>query len=81
MLKSAALLVMLVAAPAFADAAVAAPRTDVATVKRLLAEAATLLQHRAPVDLALAVADVNVTTEVEQALRAPAGVRLKVAPR
>ncbi len=77
MLKSAALMVMLVAAPAFAQER---PRTEVATVKTLVAQAATLLGQK-PADLALALARVNLSDEVAGALRARPATALKVAPR
>jgi hypothetical protein len=77
MLKSAGLLVMLVAAPAFAQEGA---RTDVAAVKKLLAQAAGLVK-REPADLALAVAQVDLSSEIERALHASSGTRLKVAPR
>lgn len=78
MLKPAALMVMLVAAaPAFAQEGA---RTDVATVKKLVAQAATLFK-REPADLALAVAQVNLSSEIEQALHARPAPALKVAPR
>ena len=77
MLKSAAFMVMLVAAaPGFAQEGA---RTDVATVKKLVVQAAALLK-RAPVDLAMAVAQVNLSGEIEQALHTPPAARLKVAP-
>ena len=79
MLKSAAFMVMLVAAaPGFAQEGGA--RTDVATVKKLLVQAAGLLK-REPADLAMGLAQVNLSGEIEQALRTPAAARLKVAPR
>lgn len=77
MLKPAALSLLLVAAPAVAQEGV---RTDVATVKKLVSQAASLLR-REPADLALALAEVNLSGEVEQALRAAPAARLKVAPR
>ncbi|HEX8950797.1 MAG TPA: hypothetical protein VF945_03080 [Polyangia bacterium] len=78
MLKAAALAVLLVAAaPAFAQEG---PRTDVTTVKRLVAQAASLCK-REPADLALALARVNLSGELEQALRARPAAGLKVAPR
>jgi len=78
MLKSAAFMVMLVAAaPGFAQEGA---RTDVATVKKLVTEAASLFK-RQPVDLALAITQVNLSGEIEQALRPAPGTRLKVAPR
>jgi hypothetical protein len=78
MLKSAALMVMLVAAaPGFAQEGA---RTDVATVKKLVVQAAALLK-REPADLAMGLAQVNLSGEIEQALRAPSAARLKVAPR
>ncbi|MCU1277531.1 MAG: hypothetical protein JWM53_1077 [bacterium] len=78
MLKSAALLVMLVATPALAQEGA---RTDVATVRKLIAQAATLIARRAPADLALAVAQVNLGDEVRSALVARPAAGLKVAPR
>ena len=78
MLKSAAFMVMLVAAaPGFAQEGA---RTDVATVKKLLVQAAGLLK-REPADLAMGLAQVNLSGEIEQALRTPSAARLKVAPR
>ena len=78
MLKPVAFLVMLVsAAPAFAQEG---GRTDVATVKKLVAQAAGLLK-REPADLALAVAQVDLAGEIGRALQAPPAARLKVAPR
>ena len=79
MLKPAAFLVMLVAAaPGFAQEG---PRTaDVATVKKLVAQAAALFK-REPADLAMGLAEVNLSDEIERALHAPSGSRLKVAPR
>ncbi|HEX6839740.1 MAG TPA: hypothetical protein VF334_24355 [Polyangia bacterium] len=78
MLKSAALMVMLVAAaPAFAQEGA---RTDVATVKKLVVQAAALVK-REPADLALALAQVNLSGEIEQALHARPAPALKVAPR
>ena len=79
MLKSAALMVMLVAAaPAFAQEGA---RTDVATVKKLVAQAAASLTKREPADLALALVQVNLYGEIEQALHARPAPALKVAPR
>lgn len=78
MLKSAALMVMLVAAaPGFAQEGA---RTDVAALKKLVVQAAALVK-RDPVDLAMAVAQVNLSGEVEQALRTRPAPALKVAPR
>jgi len=78
MLKSAALMVMLVAAaPGFAQEDA---RTDVATVKKLVIQAAALLK-REPADLAMGLAQVNLSGEIEQALRTPSAAHLKVAPR
>jgi hypothetical protein len=78
MLKSAALMVMLVATPALAQEGA---RTDLATLRKLVGQAASLLERKAPADLALAVAQVNVSDEVRTALSArPAGA-LKSAPR
>ncbi len=78
MLKSAALLLTLAAAaPAFAQEGA---RTDVATVKKLVADAVALCM-RDPGDLAVALAQVNLSTEIEQALHTPRAARLKVAPR
>ncbi|HWE30731.1 MAG TPA: hypothetical protein VHB97_22140 [Polyangia bacterium] len=79
MLKSAAFLVMIVAA---APAAIAqeGARADIATVKKLVAQAAMLLK-RDPADLALAVAQPSLADEVAQALRARPAPALKVAPR
>ena len=78
MLKSAALMVMLVAAaPAFAQEGA---RTDVATVRKLVADAASLLK-REPADVALALVQVNLCGEIEQALHARPAPALKVAPR
>ena len=78
MLKSAALMVMLVAAPAFADEGA---RADVATLRSLVVRAAKLLQREQQADLALAVAQVNLSDEVEAALRVRPAAVLKVAPR
>lgn len=78
MLNSAALMVMLVAAaPAFAQEGA---RTDVATVKKLAAQAASLMK-REPADLALALVQVNLYGEIGQALHARPAPALKVAPR
>ena len=79
MLKSVALMVTLVAAaPAFAQEGA---RTDVATVKKLVAQAAATLCQRQPADLALAIAQVNLSGEIEHALHARPAPALKVAPR
>jgi hypothetical protein len=79
MLKSAALLVMLVAAPAFAQER---PRTDLATVRNLAAQVLRAIEARTPADSALAVAQVSISDEVAAALRArPAVDRLKASSR
>jgi hypothetical protein len=79
MLKSALFTVMLVAAPAFAQEGA---RTDFATLQKLATQAAKLLD-RQPGELTLAIAQVNVTDELAQALRAerarPTAPRLKAA--
>ena len=78
MLRSAALLVTVVAAtPALAQEGA---RTDVATVKKLVAQAATVAR-RGPVELALGLVQVNLSCEIEQALHARPAPALKVAPR
>ncbi len=80
MLKSAVALVMLVAAPAFAQEA---PRADLATLQKLVVQASKLLD-RQPADLSLAVAQVNLCDEIAQAARQERlhpTTRLKVAPR
>ena len=77
MLKSAALLVMLVAAPAFAEEA----RTDLATVKQLVAQATSAVTKRSPAETALLLARPSLSDEIAQALRAPRENRLKVATR
>lgn len=81
MLKTASLMVMLVAAPAFAQEQGGAARTDLATIKKLLAQAASTLRKEAPADLALGVAQVNLSGEVAAALHARPAAGLKVAPR
>jgi len=79
MLKTVALMLSLsAAAPAFAQEGA---RTDFATVKKLVAQAAAALTHREPADLALAVAQVNVTDEVAAALKTRRAPDLKAAPR
>jgi hypothetical protein len=78
MLKSAALLVMLVAAPAFAQEGA---RTDFATVKKLAEEAVAAVRAHTPAETALSLAQVNLSDEIAHALRTPHGERLKVAPR
>ena len=79
MLKSAALLVMLVAAPAFAEER---PRTDLATVRNLAVQMIRAIEARTPAQSALAVAQVSVSDEVAAALRArPAADPLKPASR
>ena len=78
MLKSAALMVMLVAAPAFADEGA---RADVATLRNLVVRAARLIQREQPADLALAVAQVNVSDEVAASLRVRPAAVPKLAPR
>jgi hypothetical protein len=77
MLKSAALLVMLVAAPAFAEEG----RTDLATLKQLVAQTSAAIGKRTPSQAALLVAQPSLSDEIAQALRAPRENRLKVAPR
>jgi hypothetical protein len=79
MLKSAALLVMLVSAPALAQEGNA--RTDFATLKKLFTEIGSTVVKHAPGELALGVASVNVSDEIAQAIRTPRENRLKVAPR
>jgi hypothetical protein len=79
MLKTVALLLSVsAAAPAFAEEGA---RTDFATVKNLVAQAAAALTRREPADLALAVAQVNVTDEVARALKTRRTPGLKVSPR
>jgi len=78
MLKSAALLVMFVAAPAVAQEGA---RTDFATVKKLVLETAAAVGQRTPTEAALALAQVNLSDEIAHALHAPRENRLKVAPR
>lgn len=78
MLKPVAFMVMLVAAPALAGEGA---RTDVTTLRTLVVQAARLLQEKAPADLALAVTQVNVSHEIETALRTHPANALKVAPR
>ncbi|HXU73803.1 MAG TPA: hypothetical protein VN947_31000 [Polyangia bacterium] len=80
MLKSAALLVMLVATPALAQQGATA-RTDFATLKKLFVQAESALTTRSPNDVALGLAQVNLSDEIAQALRAPRENRLKVSPR
>ncbi len=80
MLKSAVAVMMLLAAPAFAQEAA---RTDLATLQKLAAQAGKLLE-RQPADLALAVAQTNLCDEIAQATRQErmrSTTRLKVAPR
>lgn len=77
MLKSAALVVMLVAAPAVAREGA---RTDLTTLRTLIVQVAKLVE-RPPVDLALAVAQVNLSDEVRTALHARPAAALKAAPR
>ncbi len=78
MLKTAALLVTVAAAaPAFAQEGA---RTDVATVKKLIGQAATLVR-RDPAELALGLVQVSLPAEIEQALHARPAPALKVAPR
>lgn len=78
MLKPAAFMVILVAAaPGFAQEGA---RTDVAAVKKLVVQAASLLK-RDPIDLATAVAQVNLSGEIEQSLHTRPAPALKVAPR
>jgi hypothetical protein len=79
MLKPVALMVMLVAAPALAEEGA---RTDVATLRGLVVQAARLIERRSPADLALAVAQVNLGDEMKSALRArPTAAALKPASR
>jgi hypothetical protein len=81
MLKSAALMVMLVAAPALAEEGA---RTDLATLRGLVVQAVRLVERRPPADLALAVAQVNLGDEIQSALRtrpAAAAGALKPASR
>jgi hypothetical protein len=79
MFKSVAIMLSLsAAAPAFAQEGA---RTDFATVKKLVAQAAAALTRRDPADLALSVAQVNVTDQVAQALKARPAPGLKVSPR
>ena len=79
MLKSVAILLSLsAAAPAFAQEGA---RTDFATVKKLVAQAAAALTRREPADLALSIAQVNVSDEVAAALKTRRTPDLKVAPR
>jgi len=79
MLKTVAIMLSLsAAAPAFAQEGA---RTDFATVKRLVAQAAAALTKSQPADLALAVAQVNVADEVAAALKTRPAPGLKVAPR
>jgi hypothetical protein len=79
MLKTVAIMLSLsAAAPAIAEEGA---RTDFATVKNLVAQAAAALTKREPADLALAVAQVNVTDEVARALKPHRTPGLKVSPR
>ena len=81
MLKSAAALVMLVAAPAFAQEGGA--RIDFAALKAL-ATAAAKLVDRQPGAVTLSVAQVNICDDFAQAVRTERvrqAQRLKVAPR
>jgi hypothetical protein len=79
MLKTVAIMLSLsAAAPAFAQEGA---RTDFATVKKLVAQAAAALTKHEPADLALAIAQVSVTDEVAAALRTRPAPGLKVAPR
>ena len=80
MLKSAALLVMLVATPALAQEGSTA-RTDFATLKKLFVQAESAVTTRQPSDVALGLAQVNLSDEIAQALHAPRENRLKVSPR
>jgi hypothetical protein len=79
MLKPVAILISLsAAAPALAQEGA---RTDFATVKRLVVQAASALSKREPADLALAVAQVNLGDEVAAALKTRPAPGLKVSPR
>lgn len=78
MLKSAALLVTIVATvPAFAQEG---GHADVATIKKLVAQAATLVR-RDPSEVALALVQGNLPGELEQALHARPAPALKAARR
>jgi hypothetical protein len=80
MLKAAAFMVMLVAAPALALAEEGA-RTDVTTLRTLVMQAARLVQQKPPADLALAVAQVDLSHEIAAALHTrPARVDRLKAP-
>ncbi|MCU1277622.1 MAG: hypothetical protein JWM53_1168, partial [bacterium] len=70
--------VLLVAAPAVAQEGA---RTDLATVRTLVAQAAQLIKREDPIDLARAIAQVNLSVEVQTALRTRPAAGLKVAPR
>ena len=79
MLKSVAILISLsAAAPAFAQEGA---RTDFATVKKLVAEAAAALTKQEPAGLALSMVQFNFTDQVAQALKTPPAPALKVSPR
>ncbi|HEY1585063.1 MAG TPA: hypothetical protein VGH63_05195 [Polyangia bacterium] len=77
-MKSVAMVVMLAAAPAFAQEG---GHTDFATIKNLIAQAAGALTARGPGSAALSLAQPRLSDEIAQVLRAPRENRLKVAPR
>ena len=78
MLKSAAIFVMLAATPALAQEGT---HTDLATVKKLIAQVGSAVVRHTPAESALALAQVSLSDEIAQAVRTPHENRLKVAPR
>ncbi|HEY2745254.1 MAG TPA: hypothetical protein VGL86_11545 [Polyangia bacterium] len=69
---------MFAATPAFAQEGA---RTDLATIKKLVSQAANALSARGPGAAMLSLAQPNLSDEIVQALHTPRENRLKVAPR